>query len=208
MNIYYQIDKEIKYKKPEDVLLQPVIVRVNEFTEESVKKFDEEINKALATGQDFIPVIVDSYGGQVYALLSMIDIIKALPIPIYTIASGKVMSCGSILFAMGAKGHRYFGPKATMMIHEVASCVCGKNNEIQADAKEVKRLNHLIMEMVSEYCGHEKDFIEKRIHKKGHADWYLTADEVKTNGFCDFIGTPRIKVSVKYDCSLELLSSK
>ena len=85
--------KEIELRK------NPVISRVNEFNEEAAKKFSAEIAQAHSTGQKVIPVIIDSYGGQVYSLMSMISAIKHAELPVATIVEGKAMSCGAILFS-------------------------------------------------------------------------------------------------------------
>ena len=60
----------------------PVIIRVNEFTEKSAKEFSQKIAMAHNTGQKVIPIIIDSYGGQVYSLMSMIAEIKSASLPI------------------------------------------------------------------------------------------------------------------------------
>ena len=50
----------------------PMIIRVNKFDEDSAKKFSQDIAAAHNSGQKVIPVVIDSYGGQVYSLMSMI----------------------------------------------------------------------------------------------------------------------------------------
>ena len=99
------------------------------------------INKAQNSGQPVIPVIIDSYGGQVYSLMSMISDIKHSKIPVATIVQGKAMSCGAILFSFGTEGYRYMDPDATLMIHDVSSMEIGKVEEIKASAEETERLN-------------------------------------------------------------------
>ena len=44
----------------------PVIVRVNKFDEEAAKDFALDLAQAHNTGQKVIPVVIDSYGGQVF----------------------------------------------------------------------------------------------------------------------------------------------
>ena len=75
--------KEVELRK------NPVIIRVNKFDEESAKKFSQEVAQAHNTGQKIIPVVIDSYGGQVYSLMSMISAIKNAELPIATIVEGK-----------------------------------------------------------------------------------------------------------------------
>ena len=119
----------------------PVIIRVNKFNEESAKKFSDEIGQAHNTGQKVIPVVIDSYGGQVYSLMSMIGAIKHSEIPVATIVEGKAMSCGAVLFTFGEEGMRFMDPNATVMIHDVSSMDWGKVEELKAGAKEADRLN-------------------------------------------------------------------
>ena len=122
----------------------PVIVRVNKFDETAAKDFTNSVGAAHNTGQKIIPVIIDSYGGQVYSLMSMISVIKNSELPIATIVQGKAMSCGALLFSFGEEGMRFIDPNATLMIHDVSSWATGKNSEIQASADETKRLNDKI----------------------------------------------------------------
>ena len=75
-NVVFDVDPFL-HLKPEEVLEPPVSVYVNEFCEESVKIFLEDMTKAQNTSQPIIPVYIDSYGGDVYALMAMIDIIKS-----------------------------------------------------------------------------------------------------------------------------------
>ena len=85
----------------------PVVITVNEFTEESANEFAALVSAAQNTGQKVIPVIIDSYGGQAYSLLSMIGTIKSSSVPIATIIKGKAMSCGALLASFGEEGLRF-----------------------------------------------------------------------------------------------------
>ena len=114
----------------------PLIIRVNKFDEESAKKFSDEIALAHNTGQDIIPIVIDSYGGQVYSLMAMISAIKHAELPVATIVEGKAMSCGAILFSFGEQGRRFMDPDATLMIHDVSSMDMGKVEELKAFTKE------------------------------------------------------------------------
>ena len=136
--------KELELRK------QPVIIRVNKFDEESAKKFSLEVATAHNTGQKIIPVIIDSYGGQVYSLMAMISAIKHAEIPVATIVEGKAMSCGAILFSFGSEGYRFMDPDATLMIHDVSSMDMGKVEELKAGAKEADRLNEKVYKMMAQ----------------------------------------------------------
>ena len=128
----------------------PIMIRVNKFTEESAAEFATKMALAHNTGQSIIPVVIDSYGGQVYSLMSMISSINASEIPVATIVEGKAMSCGVILFSCGHEGLRFVTPEATLMIHDVSAGAYGKNEEIQSSAKETNRLNQMIYTILAD----------------------------------------------------------
>jgi ATP-dependent Clp protease, protease subunit len=179
----------------------PIIVTVNKFDEQSAEDFRNKFSMAQNTGQKVIPVVIDSYGGQVYSLMSMIATIRASPLPVATIAEGKAMSCGAVLLTCGEEGMRYMDPDATVMIHDVASGQHGKNEEVKASAAETDRLNKKIFKIMAQNCGKPEDFFLKEIHKRGHADWFLEADECKSIGMINYTRIP--KINVKIDVSID-----
>lgn len=179
---------------------EPVVIRVNKFDEEAANKFSAAVSLAQYTGQSMIPVVIDSYGGQVYSLMSMVANIKASKIPVATIVEGKAMSCGALLFSFGAPGYRYMDKHATIMIHDVSSGAHGKIEEIKADAKEGDRLNQALYREMASNCGKEPEFFLKQIHERSHADWYLDADEALSIGLANHLRVPelRVKIDVEY----------
>jgi ATP-dependent Clp protease protease subunit len=181
---------------------KPVIIRVNKFDESSAKDFANQVAQAHNTGQKVIPVIIDSYGGQVYSLMSMISTIRNSELPIATIVEGKAMSCGVILFSCGDKGMRYITEDATLMVHDVSSVSWGKNSEIQASADETKRLNERIYEILAENSNKTEKWFQKKLNSKGRADWFLDADDAIDIGIADKIGMPQLKIEVKLDINL------
>ena len=195
--------KNTNFSKPElvesgDITLKyksPSIIYVNKFTEESAKEFLEAMINAQATGQSIIPIVIDSYGGEVYSLLKMIDVIRSSSVPVATVCMGKAMSCGAVLLTCGSEGHRYMAPTATVMIHDVASFAMGKVEEIKADAKESDRLNKLIFKFMADNCGKEAGYFSKLVHEHGHADWFLDADECKKHGMVNHLRIPKLKIA-------------
>tara|TARA_Y100001938_G_C8036908_1_gene403840 strand:+ start:173 stop:778 length:606 start_codon:yes stop_codon:yes gene_type:complete len=195
MNVIKTFSPLLKEPKLIDDL--PIVIRVNKFDEASAKSFSSLVNKAQNTGQPVIPIIIDSYGGQVYSLMSMISDIRHSRVPIATIVQGKAMSCGAILFSFGADGMRYMDPDATVMIHDVSSMERGKVEEIKASAEETERLNKKIYHMMAENCGQHKDFFLDIVHDKGHADWFLEADECKKHNLANHLHVPELKIETK-----------
>lgn len=189
--------KEIELRK------QPMMIRVNKFDEESARKFALEMGQAHNTGQKIIPVIIDSYGGQVYSLMSMISAIKHAEIPVATIVEGKAMSCGAVLFSFGDEGYRFMDPNATVMIHDVSSMEWGKVEEMKAGAAEADRLNTIIYTMMAQNCGKKDDYFMKIVDKKKHADWFLDAAETKKHNMANHLRVPKLSIKVAVDIDFE-----
>ena len=181
----------------------PIVARINKFDEPTAKAFSSVVSKAQNTGQPVLPVIIDSYGGQVYSLMSMISNIKNSRIPVATIIEGKAMSCGAILFSFGQEGMRFVDPDATVMIHEVSSMSWGKVEEIKVSAEETDRLNKKIFEMMAENCGHHKDYFLDIVHDKGHADWFLDPNECLKHNLANHIHIPELKIETRVSFKFE-----
>ena len=184
-------------KEPKLIDDLPVVLRVRKFDETTAREFSSLVSKAQNTGQPVLPIVIDSYGGQVYSLLSMISDIKHSRIPVATIVQGKAMSCGEILFSCGAEGMRYMDPDATVMIHDVSSMEYGKVEEIKASAEETERLNKKIYHIMAENCGHHKDYFLDIVHERGHADWFLEADDCKKHNLANHLHVPELKIETK-----------
>lgn len=174
-------------------------VLVNEFTEYGVKCFKSDFDDLNNSSLPIIPVIIDSFGGEVYSLLAMLDIMSTAIKPVSTIALGKAMSCGSVLLACGSPGLRFVGHHSTVMVHDVATVSFGKIEELKADVGEGERLNNKIFDLLNEKCRKQKGYFQKLVAEKKHANWYLDAPEVIKHGIADHIGMPVIDSSFNVD---------
>jgi len=197
MNIITRVSPLIKEC---ELRAAPIIIRVNKFDEDSAKEFAQQMSMAQSSGQGIIPIVIDSYGGQVYSLMTMIDAIKASRVPVATIVEGKAMSCGAVLLTCGAEGMRFAGPNATIMIHEVSTGSFGKVEEIKTDAKEVDRPNDKILKIMAKNIGKDEDYFLEEIHHKKHADWFIEPEEAKEMNMVNHIKVPEmmLTVDVKY----------
>lgn len=177
-----------------------VVIRVNKFNEEAAKKFSEEMGKAHNSEQPIIPVVIDSYGGQVDSLLAMISCIENAEKPVATIVQGKAMSCGSVLMTCGTKGYRYIDPHARVMIHEISAAEWAKTSELEAKAEEVVRLNKYIFALMAKNSGKPKAYFLEQMKERSNADWYLTSKQALQEGLTDSIYIPKLvrSVTVEY----------
>jgi len=189
--------KEVELRK------NPVVIRVNKFDEESAEKFTKLMSQAHNTGQPVVPIVIDSYGGQVYSLMAMIAAIKNAELPIATIVTGKAMSCGAVLTTFGDEGRRFADPEATIMIHDVSSMDWGKVEELKAGAKEADRLNDKIYTMMAQNCGKADDYFLKIVDKKKHADWFLDSKQAKKHNLVNHLRVPKMRIDVNVDIEFE-----
>ena len=178
----------------DDVLPDPIVITVCAINEKGSRRFAKDMARAHATGQRVIPIVIDSYGGDAYSVLSMIAQIKQATVPVITIVEGKAMSAGSILFSYGT--HRFMAERATLMVHDIGSGVQGKIHEIAADSAEVVRLQESIYVEVARNCGKPDRFFLDELDRRKHSEWYLTAKDAKTHGFIHSIGLPTLATSV------------
>jgi ATP-dependent Clp protease, protease subunit len=197
---YYSVDNLIN-GKAED-LVKVARVTINTFTNEQVDKLAEAISLAKTLKQSFLPVTVNSFGGSVYHLFSMIALLRGSGLQIITFTPGMSMSAGGVLFSCGSPGKRYISPDATIMVHEVSAMTGGKNEDIQADAREYDRLNKKLMELLAENCGQPKDYFIKMCHDHKNADVYLTPEQALFCGLASKIAVPSIEVKVSAQIEL------
>jgi ATP-dependent protease ClpP protease subunit len=204
MKNYVDIDKNIRCKLSDLGIEVPLIRLTKAFDTEMLDHFNEEFNKALTLNPKVIPVVIDSYGGEVYTLLELISLFQSSPVPIATICNGKAMSCGAMLFMFGHENLRFMSEHATIMIHEVSSFNFGKVEEIKSDANETDRLNNLIFKLAAKHVGKKEDYFLEMLHKHNHADIFMTARTAKKHNICNHIGVPQLVTSVKLSQSFTL----
>jgi len=200
MNIVYKLDKQLKLIES---FKKPLTVTVNSFDTEAIIKFRTEIDQAMESTQEIIPIVIDSYGGAVHGLLAMVDIINNCPKTIATIGTGKSMSAGAILLSCGTKGYRYCTKNNTVMLHDVASGSWGKIEEMKVDVKEAERLNECLFDLLDTNCGKKPGFFKKKYDEHHHADWFLTAEEALELGLVDKIGFPHFTIKTKLSIEFE-----
>ena len=199
IRVSYDIDESLSEY---DVKLEPKVIWVTSFDEASAKSFALDMHQAHLTGQSISPIIIDSYGGEVYSLLSMIAEINDSDIPVATIVKGKAMSCGSFLAACGTPGYRFCDPESTYMIHEVSSMAWGKVEEVKSDASETNRLNNRVFKILDEKCGQPPGYFSEMVHHKKHADWYLSASNAKKHKLVDHVKLPKMNIKLSVEWSL------
>ena len=172
------------------VLKRPVTARVNEFDEFASRMLSYNITEAKLNNQKSLPVVIDSYGGEVYSLMGMVDLLTNSGLDIITIATSKAMSCGALLLSIGKK--RYATPKSTIMIHAVRGGSRGDVASQKNEVNEIERLNNLAFELLDVNTNKPSGFWLNKLAENNNNDLYLTPQEALNLGLITNIGTPEL----------------
>jgi hypothetical protein len=57
--------------------------------------------------------------------------------------------------------------------------------------------------MMARNCEKPDDYFSNLIHDKGHADWFLDAEEAKEHNIIQQIRVPYLKASIKVEIDME-----
>lgn len=200
------IDPRIQIKEYEKYMDAPVAISVTgDFDESLAQAFTNALDiteqKALQSGQKILPITIDSYGGDVYALNSCMDAIRNIDprLTIATINRGKAMSAGAILFTCGHQGYRYMYRNATLMYHSVSAGASGTVEDMEVSLDEAKRLHSDILKQASKNIGKKENFFDALIKKNRDKDLYLDAPTAVELGIANKIASPRFRVEVSMD---------
>lgn len=179
----------------------PRIVEVYGDIDDTVaKKFKAHLHAAFSSPQTEVPIYINSEGGEVYALLAMLDSInsekeKHPDKPIVTICWGKAMSAAAALFCKG--DFRYVTPNSTIMIHNVQIYGCyGSVRALATESREASRLDELVMKMIMSVLKDEDGAWLDTMMKNNGGDCYLDATQAIKYGIATHIGSPSWKVKV------------
>ena len=138
-----------------------------------------------------IMIYIDSYGGAVDALSSMVGVMDSIPNKIVTICMGKAMSAGAVLLSHG--DYRYISPHGRVMIHEISSGSSGNVNDLKNEMEETDRMNEHWMEFLAKNCGIKNGYKGlKKFLTSSRREAYMDAKESLKLGIVDQIGVPRL----------------
>lgn len=132
-----------------------------------------------------LKLIINSYGGDLSACFSLIDIMRGSKIPIYTVGLGTIASCGFMLFITGQKGNRILTPNTSVLSHQYSWFSNGKHHDLTADRVEQDRTHDRIITHYKKCLGLSKKVIEEKLLPAN--DVWLDAKECLDLGICDDI---------------------
>lgn len=166
---------------------------VNSFEESDVRDFyDRFMAMEVDESVSAIPIYIDTPGGSVFGLNSMVDLINSSTKPVATICVGKAMSAGATLLASGSKGLRFASQGSTIMVHEMSSGWFGKVADMESNQNWINGANKRWLKEMADNMGISTKELTDHMHgKMKNSDWYMTPRQAKKWGIIDTIGLPR-----------------
>lgn len=151
----------------------------------------------LAPKSNALTMFVNSEGGSINDGFAIIDTMETSRLPIQTVGLGLIASMTLLIIAAGHKGTRVITKNAEIMAHQYSSVIEGKHHELMAVTQEYMRLEQLFIHHFKRHSSMSEKQIRDILF--AHSDRYLTPQECKKFGLCDYVTeyaeVPKIKSS-------------
>lgn len=175
---------------------------VCEINEEVAIRFNERLMRQFED-DPYKPIIIhiNSYGGEVDALFSMLDCmdnIRSMAPPefkFFTVTTGKAQSAGAVLLSYG--DHRFATPHSRIMLHQVVGGTWGSQPANEVEFHEIARMNSRLLNLLKKRC--KLNMSIKEFKAKLSHNLYFTPKEAKEFGIIDLIGYPKVIERKVYD---------
>ncbi|MGW9629705.1 ClpP family protease [Agromyces sp. NPDC055520] len=128
-----------------------------------------------------IRFFINSPGGSVPAMLAIMDVMRAIPNDVATIAIGWAASAGQFLLTAGTPGKRLALPHARVLMHQGSAGIGGTAVDVELQADELRYTRDVVLGITAELTGQPIE----RITQDSLRDRWYTADEAVGYGFID-----------------------
>tara|TARA_B100000214_G_scaffold292202_1_gene221932 strand:+ start:210 stop:764 length:555 start_codon:yes stop_codon:yes gene_type:complete len=183
----------MSYRKEEQFFMKEMEWGVNSLTNTTYMNYEFDIDSLYSTivKMDYlqrtnpnttINLNIASYGGDVYAMLGLVDYIQGLDVKVNTHCVGTCMSAASVLLACGT-GERTMSKHGTVMVHEGSAFEAGKTTDVMKGVDHLKTLQKEINQLMGEVTDKDADFWELTQRN----DTYLNAEKCIEYGIVDKI---------------------
>jgi ATP-dependent Clp protease protease subunit len=156
------------------------ILTINEIIQDIYEINDEDRKRQTV---EPIKLIINSFGGEVFSGLALIDVIDSSQTPIHTICHGTAMSMALIVYAAGH--HRIASKYSTFMYHEAAYEINGKVAFHKQELKETERIDKIC----DAYLISKTKLTQKVLqpHRDRQSEWYFDVKTAQKYGLVDEI---------------------
>lgn len=160
-----------------------------EFNKESMDAFLAEMHRLEEAGEDEVTIIINSPGGCIDALKTMLDAIYLTRMKVITVGSGMVASCAILLLMAGDE--RYAFKDADLMSHPFSTLSVGNYHKLSSEREFQDRTHKFMVNHYKLHTGLDEKIVEGILLREH--DTYLTAKEAKDLNIIDDIITPKVK---------------
>jgi len=132
-----------------------------------------------------IHIYINSNGGNVYDMWSLIDIMLNSKTPIYTYCTGYAMSAAFNIFLAGSK--RFISKHATLLYHQISCWRSGKYQDLVEDRKQMDWLQNSIEEYIMSRTKITKELLNDFRETKRDVYFHCDKDAKVLGVVTDFI---------------------
>ena len=136
---------------------------------------------------DPVRVFIDSPGGDADAGFAILDMMRFVKPPVFTIGMGLVASAGALILLAAPKERRLGLPNSHYLIHQPLSGMRGVATDIEIHANEIERMHNRINTLISEETGKTL----KQVAKDTDRDFWMNSEEAKNYGLISCIVVSR-----------------
>lgn len=124
---------------------------------------------------------INSPGGSVPAMLAIMDVMRAIPNDVSTLALGLACSAGQFLLTAGEKGKRFALPHSKILMHQGSAGFGGTAVDIELQADDLRQTRDTVLGITAELTGQPLG----RVFEDSLRDRWYTAEQAVNYGFID-----------------------
>lgn len=166
------LNKDVDASSLKDII--EGIIAINDYD-------DKESDNKVKYERIPIKLTIDSYGGECYTGMALVNLIESSKTPVHTYCYGKAMSMGLAIYAVGHK--RFAHKKAFFMQHQLSGGTEGKLLDMKEGSEQQLVLQKILDSVLIEHSNITKKQLKK--YRKKKLDWYFTGKEAFKLGLVD-----------------------
>ena len=135
-----------------------------------------------------ITLILNSMGGHVHDMFSIVDAMRICQAPIKIIGTGIIASAATLILAAGTKGKRYLTSNCMVMTHDLSWGYYTNLTELQQVATVGKDIEARYHKLMSKFTGRKLSDIKPYLI--GQGNWFFPKEAITKIGLADHIINP------------------
>jgi ATP-dependent Clp protease protease subunit len=184
------------------------VIHVTGFSMDGAASFSNEMRRLNASSSvSDIFISINSYGGEVWPMLCMIEEARNSPKRVHSICSGLCASAGAMLFS-SVPGNRYISSNAQLMFHNIIGGMRGSLPELEEEIAKLKVLSRRLLGILGKRLAQSSSSNALNLKEfmailKDKGDWYVSANKAVSCGLADKVGIPYFTKSVIVESTIK-----